>query len=62
MRRDERSAGDAERLAAWLYPQRGQQERRYSILSFQARYGERLYDEIYDAIRPECADHQALVL
>ena len=62
LRRDERSAGDADRLAAWLYPHRSQQERRYSILSFQARYGARLYDEIYDAIRPECADHQALVL
>ncbi|MEZ5365889.1 MAG: bacillithiol biosynthesis cysteine-adding enzyme BshC [Bryobacterales bacterium] len=62
MRRDERSAGDADRLIAWLYPHRGQQERRYSILSFQARFGARLYAEIYDAIRPECADHQALVI
>jgi bacillithiol biosynthesis cysteine-adding enzyme BshC len=62
LRRDERSADDADRLAAWLYPHRSQQERRYSILSFQARFGARLYDEIYDAIRPECADHQALVL
>jgi bacillithiol biosynthesis cysteine-adding enzyme BshC len=62
LRRDERSAGDADRLAAWLYPHRAQQERRYSILSFQARWGARLYDEILDAIRPECADHQALVL
>jgi uncharacterized protein YllA (UPF0747 family) len=62
LRRDERSAGDAERLAAWIYPHRGPQERRYSILSFQARFGPRLYDEIYDAIRPECTDHQALAL
>ncbi|MCB1021797.1 MAG: bacillithiol biosynthesis cysteine-adding enzyme BshC [Acidobacteria bacterium] len=62
MRRDERSSDDADRLIAWLYPHRGQQERRYSILSFQARFGERLYAEIYDAIRPECADHQALVI
>ena len=62
LRRDERSGDDADRLAAWLYPHRSQQERRYSILSFQARFGERLYDEIYEAIRPECADHQALVL
>ncbi len=62
LRRDARASGDAECLAAWLYPHRGQQERRYSILSFQARYGERLFDEIYEAIRPECANHQALVL
>ncbi len=62
MRRTERGARDAAELAELIFPHRTLQERRYSVLPFLARYGERLIPDIYDAIKSECLDHQVLAL
>ncbi len=62
LRRDERAAGDAERLAAWAYPHNHLQERYYGILPFLARFGPGLTETLYKAVRHNCVDHQALAV
>lgn len=60
--RDERAAREAAELSAWIYPQKAPQERYYGMLPFLARFGSRFPAAIYEAIRSDCPDHQALAL
>lgn len=62
LRRDERAARDAAWLFNQLYPQRRLQERFYSILPFLARHGLDLIERLYEAVPPDCRDHQVLVV
>ncbi len=60
--RNERSRGDADRLANWIYPRKTLQERLYCALPFLAQYGDGLLDRVYEAINAECVDHQVITL
>jgi bacillithiol biosynthesis cysteine-adding enzyme BshC len=52
----------AESLSQALYPEKGLQERGIGGLYFLARYGRELLPQLYDAIQPDCHDHQILEL
>ena len=60
--RNERSRGDADRLANLIYPRKTLQERFYCTLPFLAQYGDELLDGVYEAIDSACLDHQALAI
>ncbi len=60
LRRDQRAASDAARLANLLYPHRHLQERFYSILPFLAEHGSGVIDRIYENIHLDCPDHHVL--
>ncbi len=60
LRRDERAGDEAAYLSRSLFPQETLQERVYSALPFLAAHGLDLVDRIYDAINPDCHDHQVL--
>jgi len=60
--RTEQVERDAARLENALYPQKVLQERCYSGISFLARYGPSLLDQIYDQISMQCSNHQVAVL
>jgi hypothetical protein len=62
LRREERALRDAEYLHNLVYPHKHLQERFYSILPFLAQRGINALDHIYESIRPDCPDHQVLVL
>jgi uncharacterized protein YllA (UPF0747 family) len=49
---------DAQRLENALYPQKNLQERFYSGISFLARYGTPLLDDIYGQVTSDCSNHQ----
>jgi bacillithiol biosynthesis cysteine-adding enzyme BshC len=61
-RRDERAAADASYLHTSLYPHRHLQERFFGLAPFLARHGMDLVDRVHDVIKPECPDHQILIL
>jgi bacillithiol biosynthesis cysteine-adding enzyme BshC len=52
----------AETLSQALYPDKGLQERAIGGLYFLARYGSEFLRQLYDAIQPDCHDHQILEL
>jgi bacillithiol biosynthesis cysteine-adding enzyme BshC len=52
----------AESLSQALYPDKGLQERVIGGLYFLARYGSEFLQQLYDAIQPDCHDHQILEL
>jgi bacillithiol biosynthesis cysteine-adding enzyme BshC len=52
----------AEFLSQMLFPDKGLQERGIGGIYFIARYGTELLHQIYDAIQPDCHDHQILEL
>jgi bacillithiol biosynthesis cysteine-adding enzyme BshC len=52
----------AESLSQALYPDKGLQERAVGGLYFLARYGREFLQQLYDAIQPDCHDHQILEL
>jgi uncharacterized protein YllA (UPF0747 family) len=52
----------AETLSQALYPDKGLQERAIGGLYFLARYGRDFLQQLYDAIQPDCHDHQILEL
>ncbi len=52
----------AESLSQALYPNKGLQERSVAAIYFVARYGPEFLRQIYDAIPPDCNDHQILGL
>lgn len=52
----------AEILSNALYPEKGLQERTIGGVYFMARYGCELLPQLYDAVRPDCPDHQILEL
>ena len=62
LRRTDRAADNAQELLDWIYPHKGPQERLLSILPLWARFGPPLLDSLAEAIRPECLDHQAILL
>lgn len=62
MHRHERAISDAASLSGLLYPHKHLQERLYSVLPFLAKHGMDLVDRIYEHVRPECPDHQVLVV
>jgi len=62
LRRDQRAARDAGSLSGLMYPDRGLQERLYSILPFVAKHGPDLIDTIYTTIEVDCPDHRLLVV
>lgn len=49
-------------LSHALYPNKGLQERAIGGIYFVARYGSDLLHQLYDAIHPDCHDHQILEL
>ncbi len=50
----------AEALSQTLYPDKNLQERGVGGIFFLARYGPELLHQLYDAIQPDCFDHQIL--
>jgi bacillithiol synthase len=52
----------AEILSNALYPEKGLQERTIGGVYFIARYGRDLLQQLYDAARSDCPDHQILEL
>jgi bacillithiol biosynthesis cysteine-adding enzyme BshC len=62
MSRDEQAIHDARSLNGLVFPERHLQERLYSIIPFIAKFGPGIVDEIYDAVRVECPDHQFAVV
>lgn len=62
LKRNERSVGDADRLSNLIHPEKTLQERLFCALPFLAQYGEHLIPAIYDAVDPDCLDHQVLTV
>ncbi|MBI1354862.1 MAG: bacillithiol biosynthesis cysteine-adding enzyme BshC [Acidobacteria bacterium] len=62
LRRADRAADNAGELLHWIFPEKAPQERLYSFLPLWARFGPRLLDDLEEATRPECLDHQAVSL
>jgi len=62
LRRDSRAARDAASLYGLIHPERHLQERLYSILSFLAKHGLNLAEELYRAVELDCPDHRLVVL
>ena len=62
LQKNELIARHAESLSQALFPNKGLQERGIGGVHFIARYGTELLHQIYDAIQPECHDHQILEL
>jgi len=52
----------AETLSQALYPYKGLQERGIGGVYFLARYGGEFLQQLYDAIQPDCHDHQIVEL
>lgn len=52
----------AETLSQALYPEKGLQERAIGGIYFLARYGRDLLHQLYEAIQPDCHNHQILEL
>jgi bacillithiol biosynthesis cysteine-adding enzyme BshC len=61
LRRDSRARQEAAYLSQTLFPQDALQERVYCVLPFLAAHGLDLVDRIYQAINPDCHDHQVLM-
>lgn len=63
LKRDQRSAAEANYLSGLVYPNKHLQERYYSILPFLAKHGiTELMDTLYEHLKLECPDHQVLAV
>ncbi len=62
LRRNDRAVREANFLAGLLYPEKHLQERLYTILPFVAKHGFDLASRLYDNVRLDCPDHQAVVI
>ena len=62
LRRDSRAGEEAAYLSQSLFPQETLQERVYCVLPFLAAHGLDLVDRVYEAINPDCHDHQMLTV
>lgn len=62
LRRSEVIGRKADFLTQALYPKNALQERGVAGAYYVARYGTELLNNIYEAISPECLDHQILVV
>jgi bacillithiol synthase len=52
----------ADLLSNLLYPSKALQERELAGVYFVARYGPEFIRDVYEAIRPECLDHQVITM
>jgi uncharacterized protein YllA (UPF0747 family) len=55
-------ARHAEMLSNMRYPGKGLQERELGAIYFIGRYGTQFLGELYQAIHPDCPDHQVITL
>ncbi len=62
LRRSEVVSRHADGLSSSLYPENALQERGVAGAYFVARHGTELLQDIYDAVRVDCLDHQVLEL
>lgn len=62
MARDEQATRDAASLSGLVFPETHLQERLYSILPFIAKFGPGLIDEVYEAVKIDCPDHQFAIV
>jgi len=62
LRQSEVLARHAEMLSNMLYPGKGLQERGIGAIYFMGRYGTQFLHELYEAIHPDCPDHQVITL
>jgi uncharacterized protein YllA (UPF0747 family) len=60
LRQSEVLARHAELLSNALYPAKALQEREIAGIHFVARHGTPLLGNLYDAIHPDCLDHQVI--
>lgn len=60
LRRSGTARRHAAKLAGFLYPDGHVQERRYSVLSFMAKFGPSFIDCVRAATEPGCPDHKIL--
>jgi bacillithiol synthase len=58
--RNEVIARHADALSHALFPNRSLQEREVAGISFVARYGPQVLDDLYKQINPDCHDHQVI--
>jgi bacillithiol synthase len=58
--RNEVIARHADALSHALFPNRSLQEREVAGISFAARYGPQLLDDLFKQINPDCHDHQVI--
>lgn len=62
LKRNDRSVSDAALLSNLIHPEKTLQERLFCTLPFLAQYGEHLIPTIYEAVDPDCPDHQVLTV
>jgi bacillithiol biosynthesis cysteine-adding enzyme BshC len=62
MARDEQAIRDAASLSGLVFPETHLQERLYSILPFIAKFGPGLIEEVYQAVKIDCPDHQFAIV
>jgi bacillithiol biosynthesis cysteine-adding enzyme BshC len=62
LRQSEVLGRHAELLSNALYPEKALQEREIAGIHFVARHGTQLLRSFYDAIHPDCLDHQVISL
>ena len=62
LRQSEVLGRHAELLSNALYPEKALQEREIAGIHFIARHGTQLLGDLYDAIHPDCLDHQVISL
>jgi bacillithiol synthase len=62
LRQSEVLGRHAELLSNALYPEKALQEREIAGIHFVARHGTQLLGALYDAIHPDCLDHQVISL
>jgi bacillithiol biosynthesis cysteine-adding enzyme BshC len=62
LRQSEILGRHAELLSNGLYPEKALQEREIAGIHFVARHGTELLRNLYDAIHPDCLDHQVISL
>ena len=62
LRRDSRAESNAAYLSQLILPNEVPQERLFAAPSFLARYGLPFIENVYQAIRPDCPEHQVISL
>jgi uncharacterized protein YllA (UPF0747 family) len=62
LRRDERSARDADYLINLVYPHRRLQERFFSIIPFIAKHGPTLPERLREIAQLSCPDHMLRII
>ena len=60
--KDAQAQRDADSLHGLVFPEGHLQERLYSMVPFIAQFGPTLVGDLYRQVRPECPDHQFVVV